>query len=570
MPARSPILLPRLQSSSQAPAGIPSTSMSIPPTTTPGASAYAVMTNNPVSTSSAMAGSGGVGKPASNSTIAAGRPSKPSSNPTVVAAPPTSSAAVGTPPTNPSAAAALPASSAAAGKPPSSPSVAADRPSGPPSGPPSRPSSGPPLGQPSGAPSGSPSGQSSGASSGPPSGPPSGSSVPASRPDHGNPKPTKECFQKADGTSICKWTAFGKQNSTDVMNQDGIFDYHNQHFENDGLAEAGKIPGANIASAIASIPTGPPAVGAPPSGENNVSFGGTMQPATPSSGAAVFQASKEDYSSGSQDIHDSTNDYSNHMDGGSHDATNWQAQTHSQGSNTNSDIGISNDSTNESLVTNKDGVQDSTSTSSAKTAGGIDVNDQDMQRGNSTADIDFQNESKTQKDEHQGNGVYEFHEATSSKGSMSQGFNGGSAMADAGKAYGDMLQSLGVAGQKERREIAAASREEQDVVTMKTIGEMAGERNLTSSLPMATGLQGILQPLGNSTLADLDSTLSLGPTSSWYPACVSLLVVAIVIGSCALTALGLKKRAEGRDRRARLGDAGYKMAMKGEGYSDSA
>ncbi|KAK0261031.1 hypothetical protein B0A54_11784 [Friedmanniomyces endolithicus] len=541
-------VLPRVQSSSQASAKVSSTSMSIPPTVTPGVSAYAVMTNNPVYTSSAPVHSAATGHPASNSTAAMSMPPAMSSfktssamggmapsNATVAAAPPTSSAAASRSASKPSVTTGSPASSA---------SVAAGKP-------------GPPSGPPPGAQPGSP--------VAPPPGPPSGSSMPAPRPDHGNPEPKQECFQKADGTSICKWTEFGKHNSTDVMNQNGVFDYHNQHSENDGQAIAGKIPGTNIPSAIAGIPTGLPAPGGPPTAMSSASFGGTIQPATPSSGTTVFQASSEDSSSGSQDIHDSPGDHSNHMDGSSHDASSWQAHTQGQDS-TNADISTSNDSKYQSLVSNLNGVQDSTSTSSSNAAGGIVVSDQDMQRGNSAADIDWKNESKTQKEEHRGNGVYEFHEASSSEGSMSQGFNGANAMADAGKAYAEMLKSLGGGGQKERREVGG----DQDIVTLKTVGNLAAEQDAASSLLAATGLQDVLRPIGNGTGAGVEGTLSLGATSGVWPVCMSLGIVVVVIGACALTALVIKRRAEASDRRARLGDSGYQLTTKGEGYSDSA
>ncbi|KAK0934173.1 hypothetical protein LTR29_014222 [Friedmanniomyces endolithicus] len=546
-------VLPRVQSSSQASAKVSSTSMSVPPTVTPGVSAYAVMTNNPVYTSSASVHSAAMGHPASNSTVAMGMsPAMTSFK--------TSSAMGGMAPSNATAAAAPSRSSAAASRPASDPSVTAASPAS---------SANVATGRPSGPPSGQPSGQPSGTQPGtpvaPPQGPPSGSSAPAPRPDHGNPVPKQECFQKADGTSICKWTEFGKQNSTDVMNQNGVFDYHNQHSENDGQAIAGKIPGTNIPSAIAGIPTGLPAPGGPPTATSSASFGGTIQPATPNSGTTVFQASSEDSSSGSQDIHDSPGDHSNHMDGSSHGASSWQAHTQGQDS-TNADISTSNDSKYESLVSNLDGVQDSTSTSSSNTAGGIEASNQDMQRGNSAADNDWKNESKTQKEEHRGNGVYEFHEASSSQGSMSQGFNGASAMADAGKAYAEMLQSLGSGGQKERREVGG----DQDVVTLKTVGDLAGEKDGAGSLPTATGLQDVLRPIGNGTGAGMEETLSLGSSTGVWPVCMSLGIVAVVIGACGLTALVIKRRAEASDRRARLGDSGYQLATKGEGYSDSA
>ncbi|KAK1818250.1 hypothetical protein LTR12_007282 [Friedmanniomyces endolithicus] len=550
-------VLPRKQSSSQAPANTPSTSMSIPPHVTPGVSAYAVMTNNPVFTSSASVHSPAMGHPASNSTAAMSMPTAMSSfttgstmggmahpNATSHAAPPPSSAAASRPASNPSVTKAPQASSA---------SVATGRPSGPPSG--------PPLGSPPGAQPGTP--------GAPPPGPPSGSSMPAPRPDHGNPEPKRECSQKADGTSICKWTEFGKQNSTDVMNQNGVFDYHNQHSENDGQAIGGKIPGSDVPSAIAGISNGPPAPGSPPAAMSSASFGGTIQPANPSAGTTVFQASEEDSSSGSQDIHDSMGDHSNHMDGSSHDASSWQAHTQGQDS-TNADISTSSDSKDESLVSNLDGVQDSTSTSSSNAAGGIEVSDQDLQRGNSAADIDWKNESKTQKEEHRGNGVYEFHEASSSEGSMSQGFNGANAMADAGKAYAEMLQSLGSGRQKKNREVVGEGRDGQDVVTLKTVGDFTGEQDGAGSLPAATGLQDVLRPIGNGTGAGMEDTLSLGSTSGVWPVCMSLGIVAVVTGACALTALVIKRRAEASDRRARLGDSGYQLTTKGEGYSDSA
>ncbi|KAK0334687.1 hypothetical protein LTR91_024267 [Friedmanniomyces endolithicus] len=548
--------LTRQQSSSQAPANISSTSMSIPPDVTPGLSAYAVMTNNPVFTSSAPIHSSAMGHTASNSTVAVSTPSALSSamtssamggmapsNATFAAAPPPTSAAASRPASKPSVTAAPPVSSA---------SVAAGRPSGPPSG----------------QPSGQPSGTQQGTPVAPPSGPPSGSSMPAPRPDHGNPEPKQECFQKADGTSICKWTEFSKQNSTDVMNQNGVFDYHNQHSENDGQAIAGKIPGSDVPSAIAGISNGPPAPGSPPTAMSSTSFGGTIQPATPNSGTTVFQANSEDSSSGSQDIHDSQGDHSNHMDGSSHDASSWQAHTQGQDS-TNADISTSNDGKYESLVSNLGGVQDSTSTSSSNAAGGIEVIDQDMQRGNSAADIDWKNESKMQKEEHRGNGVYEFHEASSSEGSMSQGFNGANAMADAGKAYAEMLQSLGSGGQKERRAVFGEGRDDQEVVTLKTVGDLAGEQDVAGSLPAATELQDVLRPIGNGTVGGMDGTPSLGSTSGVWPVCMSLGIVAVVIGACALTALA-KRRAEASDRRARLGDSGYQLTTKGAGYSDSA
>jgi len=334
-------------------------------------------------------------------------------------------------------------------------------------------------------------------------------------------------------------------------------------------AIAGKIPGTDVPSAIAGIPTGLPTPGGPSTAMSSASFGGTIQPATPSSGTTVFQASSEDSSSGSQDIHDSQGDHSNHMDGSSHDASSWQAHTQGQDP-IHADIATSSDSKYESLVSNLDGVQDSTSTSSSNAAGGIVVSDQDLQHGNSAADIDWRNESKTQKEEHRGNGVYEFHEASSSEGSMSQGFNGASAMADAGKAYAEMLQSLGSGGQKERREVVGEAREDQDVVTLKTVGDLAGEQIGASLLPAVTGLQDVLRPTGNDTRAGMEDTLSLGSSSGVWPVCMSLGIVAVVIGACALTALVIKRRAESIDRRARLGDSGYQLTTKGEGYSDSA
>ncbi|KAK1068893.1 hypothetical protein LTR74_005349 [Friedmanniomyces endolithicus] len=546
-------VLPRVQSSSQASAKVSSTSMSIPPTVTPGVSAYAVVTNNPVFTSSAPVHSAATGHPASNSTAAMSMPPAMSSFKT-------SAAMGGMTPSNATFAAAASRSSAAANTPASNPTVSTGSPAS---------SASVAAGKPSGKPSGQPSGTQPGTPVAPPQGPPSRSSAPAPRPDHGNPEPKQECFQKADGTSICKWTEFGKQNSTDVMNQNGVFDYHNQHSENDGQAIAGKIPGTDVPSAIAGISNGPPAPGGPPTAMSSASFGGTIQPATPSSGVTVFQANSEDSSSGSQDIHDSPGDHSNHMDGSSHGASSWQAHTQGQDS-ANADISTSNDSKYESLVSNLDGVQDSTSTSSSNAAGGIVVSDQDMQRGSSAADIDWKNESKTQKEEHRGNGVYEFHEASSSEGSMSQGFNGASAMADAGKAYAEMLQSLGSGGQKKRREVVGQGRDEQDAVTLKTVGDLAAEQDAASSLLAATGLQDVLRPIRNGTGAGMEETLSLGATSGVWPVCMSLGVVVVVIGACALTALVVKRRAEASDRRARLWDSGFQLATKGEGYSDSA
>ncbi|KAK5739183.1 hypothetical protein LTR17_005484 [Elasticomyces elasticus] len=389
MPARSSKILPRQQSSAQSVQDSSVTSMSVPSTTNPRSSAYAMATANP----------------AYNETAA------PSVTP--MRGPPAS----------------MPASSmyTMATSSPVSNGTVSSMPAGRPSGPPSGPPSGAPQGQ------------------------PSGSNAPAPRPQQGRPEPKKECFQKADGTSICKWSEYDRTNSTDVMNQGGVYDYHNAHSDSQGVAYAGKIPGTDIPGAIAGIPTGPPAAGAP---APTVSFGGTMQPATPTSGATVFQGSKSDSSTGSQDIHESPNDFSNHQDASHHNGIDWQAKSQGQGSNTAADIGIVSDGKSESLVTNKDGVGDSTSTSESKTAGGIDVSNQ-SQRGNITADIDFKNESKSQKEEHLGNGVYEFHEDVSAKGSMSQGFNGAGAVADAGKAYGEMAQSLGLGAPRQKREVDA-------------------------------------------------------------------------------------------------------------------
>ncbi|KAK3061522.1 hypothetical protein LTR53_019755, partial [Teratosphaeriaceae sp. CCFEE 6253] len=106
-----------------------------------------------------------------------------------------------------------------------------------------------------------------------------------------------------------------------------------------------------------------------------------------------------------------------------------------QGSSSKANIGLTNDAKGESLVTNaKNGVSDTTSTSQADTAGHIDVNSVNPQRGNNTANVEFKNESKSATEEHQGKGVYEFHQETSSKGSLNQNFNGGNAIAEAGKA----------------------------------------------------------------------------------------------------------------------------------------
>ena len=230
----------------------------------------------------------------------------------------------------------------------------------------------------------------------------------------------------------------------------GVFDYHNQHAENNGEAIAGKISGTNIASAIAGIPTGPPAE--PPSAMATMSFAG-VQPATPSGAGTVFQGSKDSSTRGSQDIHDEKIDYSNHVDSSSHDAVKWDTLNGQPGGpSVNTDIGLSNDAKHESLVTNKDGNTDTTATSQSGTIGNIDVNS-----GNSASDIDFKNQSKSAKEEHQGNGVYEYHQQTSDSGSLSQTFNGDNAVQNAGKAYGDMVQSLGAGGHKAKREVDAAS-----------------------------------------------------------------------------------------------------------------
>jgi len=82
-------------------------------------------------------------------------------------------------------------------------------------------------------------------------------------------------------------------------------------------------------------------------------------------------------------------------------------------------------------------------------------------------------------------------------------------------------------------------------------------------------LQDVLRPIGNGTVGGMDGTPSLGSTSGVWPVCMSLGIVAVVIGACALTALA-KRRAEASDRRARLGDSGYQLTTKGAGYSDSA
>ncbi|KAK5108225.1 hypothetical protein LTR62_008681 [Meristemomyces frigidus] len=364
--------------------------------------------------------------------------------------------------------------SAAQSGPPSSGSPSAAQ-SGPPSGP-------PPIGSPGAGQSGPPANDSNPHAGGPPSkGPPFAQQSGAAK------KPEKQCFQKGDGTRICKWVSEGSHNNTDILNQGGVYDYHNQFDSNDGKAIVGKIQGTTVVGAIQAIPTGapsgPPAEGgqggqsagapaaqsgasnpdanpesyshpdsergssqapnSPPPGPSNSTT--TVSGHRPNDGNTVFEGKTDDSSSGSQDIHNQPGNYTNHQDTTTHTAIDWNTHSKGQpdGSNSGAKINQASDTSVESLVTDKEGIYDSIAVNESETTGSIDVDATDSHTGKNSADITFEELDKDQTEEKIGEDSYEFHRQDSHSGSLSQNFGGTEGIGDADQAYREMMESLG-------------------------------------------------------------------------------------------------------------------------------
>jgi len=198
------------------------------------------------------------------------------------------------------------------------------------------------------------------------------------------------------------------------------------------------VPGTNI---TAFLPGGD---GSNTQGEEGASSDSQADSST------TFGESKIDDDSGSQDVHQGPGDYSNHRSEGDHDS--YDSKTH-----TNSPTGVSgfnvhdeDNDQSESYVHDEGGMRDSTSTKSDD-----DVFNVDMNSTNRGMDIDSSKESKENKEEHTGNGVYDYHEETDSKGTISiqiggngNAFNAADQALDEMKNAGGGLSGSGKAMQK--------------------------------------------------------------------------------------------------------------------------
>jgi len=338
----------------------------------------------------------------------------------------------------------------------------------------------------------------------------------------------------------------------------------------------GKIQGTDVVSAIKAIPSGPVDAVAVASGaanpasaqqssaphSNSTEVSGTR----PGTGSTIFEGKTDDASHGSQDIHNQAGNYTNHQDSGTHDAIDWKTNTKGtpDGSTSKVDIDSSKDTNNESLVTDKDGVYNSDSVNESKDVGTIDVDSTDPRTGKNSADIAWSELNKDQTAETIGADSYEFHQQNSHKGTLAQTFGGTEGIADADKAYAEMMEGVG------KRDVGGEVGEGalQGVVTFATFVTTTTSTSGTGGLGLEMTALPTLQAtsgqhvISNGSLAPHRSGDEMLDTVGQSPVLYSLGFVAAFCMMCAVMYGIAKTRVDEKVRRSSSNEEAAKMLLR--------
>lgn len=320
-----------------------------------------------------------------------------------------------------------------------------------------------------------------------------------------------------------------------------MYDYHNDHANNDNEAIAGDVPGTNITAAFPPFNNGPSSDPIP----NSIH----EQPPDPMAsgiGYTIFKGAKSGDHHGSQDIHKEPGDFSNHQDQSDQDSKDWHAESETpDGTHSCTNVQVANDDRNESLHTDHDGVHDVAETSNDGNVGDIDYSDRNAENGNNTAQIDYAKHNNAEKQEHKDSGVYDFHEETDSDSTTSMHFGGNNVWENAGKAFDDMEKAMNELDQAPRKRDVAVEQYQavQELVAGRTGGVGAIEKPVLICNPGVSHCFHPHGPRGTASIAPREITNgttapSFGPDVEGF---VVIGIVALGFGAVVLMAVAIQK-----------------------------
>ena len=200
----------------------------------------------------------------------------------------------------------------------------------------------------------------------------------------------------------------------------GVSDFHNDNANKDDQYVAGKLPGTNITTAYNEI--------------------GDHDNKGPPPGSSVFEGHLGSGHNGVHDTHQDAQLYEDHKQDGENGAFDWKSQAQGpDGSTSSSNIeyGAASNMTND-VQASRNGTKDVFEQDSNNSGGTADFSKTDPNQGSSSLRLVGSQQGNHQKEEFHGNGVYDFHEQSSSTDDFGFKLDGEGAIDTAKQSLQDM------------------------------------------------------------------------------------------------------------------------------------